>query len=1007
MARRGFLFCLFLSLAVGGMVVTTAPLAWAVADTPVAGGGSLKFTDKEKAWLEAHRTIRIGVSPKYDPYESIGPNGEYRGIISDYARLLSERTGVKLELVRSGSLADLLELLEKGEIEAIPSLVPTPERKKRMLFSHPYLTFPSVIVVREDDLFISRLEDLYGKKVASLRSSYPVETLQGKHPQISLLLFDAPDEALRAVSEGDAAAFVGNLAMVSYAIRKYDVDGLSVSAQAGSIAEYISWGVNGKNPELVSILDKVLGAVTPSMRRSIYDKWIVLPFEEELRLQRSLTWIWRGGALAGALLLLVLLRNLKLRRVLRERERVEEALRESECRYRSLFEDSPVPLWAEDWSQAKLYFDELRAKGVANFQEYFLQHPDAVRECQRRIRVLEGNQAAAALYEAEDNEKLAQMDLTFVVPEEGMARAAQEIGALAEGKTFYRHRQLNRTFSGRLIHLDLSLVAPPARMKDLSRVHVYTVDVTEQIKAEEDLRAAKEAADEANRAKSRFVASMSHEIRTPLNAISGMSDLLLATPLNNVQKDCLQTIDDAVDHLLSVINDILDFSKIEARRLELERLDFDLEQVLNKVVHITEQPAEEKKLHLRVAIEKDVPRVLKGDPARLAQVLINLVANAVKFTDEGGVDVSVRRVGVSENGSVNLRFGVRDSGIGIPRDQVEKIFQSFRQADGSMSRRFGGTGLGLAIAKQLVELMGGRLELESREGGGSEFFFIVWMGQGTLEAVRRLPAEGRGDISSLDVLLVEDNPANVKVASLQLAHMGHRVEAASNGVEALDLLKRRHFDVVLMDLEMPEMDGLTATKAIRSGQAGQDNVDAPIVALTAHAMAEVREQAEDAGVQACMTKPVNFRLLSSVLADLFGRSKRSSADLDGALPEPENGFAVLDMEAARRGQGVDPAMFETIMDVSLQELDERLSLLRRVSQNGGDLPKLRIHAHTLKGTAATIGAYRLEQAARDLDQAAKEGKGEQIEALMASLESEVQRLRQALEDAGKTARGSM
>jgi HPt (histidine-containing phosphotransfer) domain-containing protein len=172
-------------------------------------------------------------------------------------------------------------------------------------------------------------------------------------------------------------------------------------------------------------------------------------------------------------------------------------------------------------------------------------------------------------------------------------------------------------------------------------------------------------------------------------------------------------------------------------------------------------------------------------------------------------------------------------------------------------------------------------------------------------------------------------------------------------------------------------------------------------------MAEVREQAEDAGVQACMTKPVNFRLLSSVLADLFGRSKRSSADLDGALPEPENGFAVLDMEAARRGQGVDPAMFETIMDVSLQELDERLSLLRRVSQNGGDLPKLRIHAHTLKGTAATIGAYRLEQAARDLDQAAKEGKGEQIEALMASLESEVQRLRQALEDAGKTARGSM
>ncbi|MGE4556827.1 MAG: transporter substrate-binding domain-containing protein [Desulfovibrionaceae bacterium] len=1000
--RPGIFVFPLLLLAAWLMVFTTAPLVWAVADTPVYGSCSLNFTDSEKAWLKAHPTIRIGVDRSYEPYESISSNGEYRGVVSDYVRLLAERTGLKLKLVTAGSLTERLNLLEQGEIEAIATLVPTPERKKRMLFSRPYLAFPSVIVVQEDNLFISQLEDLYGEKVASIRSSYPVESLQAKHPQIELKLFDTPREALLAVSEGDASAFVGNLAMVSYTIRKYAISGLSVSAQVGSIVENMCWGVNNENPELVSILDKILGSVTPSMRRAIYDKWIVFPFEDALEFQRSLVWVWRGAALAGGLILLVLLRNFRLRRVIRERMRVEEALRESETRYRSLFEDSPIPLWAEDWSQAKLFFDELRAGGVEDFQEYFLQHPEEVRECQRRIRILEGNRSAALLYEVGDGEQLGTMDLTFIVPDDGLAQAAMELAALAEGKDFYRHQQVNRTFRGGFIQVDLALVVSPARIKDLSRVHVYTVDVTEQMRTEEELRTAKEAADEANRAKSRFLASMSHEIRTPLNAISGMSDLLLGTPLNNVQKDCLQTIDDAVDHLLSVINDILDFSKIEARRLELERLDFDLDHVLNKVLHITEGPAKEKKLHLSVERAEDVPCVLKGDPARLAQVLINLAANAVKFTDKGQVDVSVRSAGVSGNDGVKLWFGVRDSGIGIPVDQVENIFESFRQADGSMSRRFGGTGLGLAIAKQLVELMGGRLEVKSLEGQGSEFFFTVDFGLGSPENVEPAPAKDEDGAPPLDVLLVEDNPANVKVASLQLAHMGHRVEAASNGVEALDLLRRRRFDVVLMDLEMPEMDGLTATRAIRAGEAGLENVDAPIVALTAHAMAEVREQAEEAGVQACITKPVNFRLLSSVLTGLFEKSGPSGVASGEASTETGNGLAVLDMEAARRVQGVDPAMFRTIMDVSLQELGERLRLLRQASQNGRDSSNLRIQAHTLKGTAAAIGAYRLEQAARELDQAAKNGDRQRIAPLMATLESEAQLLRQALERLGET-----
>jgi signal transduction histidine kinase/CheY-like chemotaxis protein len=682
----------------------------------------------------------------------------------------------------------------------------------------------------------------------------------------------------------------------------------------------------------------------------------------------------------------------------RERTRAEAALRQSESRYRSLFENSPIPLWAEDWSGVQEIFEELRSRGVEDFEAYFLEHPEEVRRCHRNVRILEANQAAVRLYDAQGKNELTPLDMTNITPEEALPCSARELAALARGRTLHREEQPSLTLSGRRIQVDLSLVVQPGREHDLSRVHAYTLDVTEQRRVEEDLRRAKEAADEANQAKSRFLAAMSHEIRTPVNAIAGMADLVLATSLNSVQRDCLQTVSGAVEQLLSVINDILDFSKIEASRLELDHADFDLNSVLDKVSRICGGLARDKGLDFAVRMDDDVPRVLKGDSARLAQVLINLASNAVKFTPEGEVEVTVRRAdGEGDEGqAARLRFAVRDTGIGIAADKIDSVFERFRQLDGSMTRRAGGTGLGLAISRRLVRLMGGELEVRSQEGEGSEFFFVASLERGDPAEVAEDPARPPQEIPPpLDVLLAEDNPANVKVATLQLSRMGHSVEAAGNGLEAVELLRQRRFDVVLMDMEMPEMDGMSATRAIREGQAGREQAGVPIVALTAHALEEVREQARQAGVQACLTKPVNYNKLASVLVELFGAAKTAAQPAAEPEPEPGGEQPVLDTASARKAQGVDAAMFRSILEVSLRELDDRLARIAPAVQ-GGDMENLRIQAHTIKGTAASMGAYRLSRAADDLESAAKNGREDGLDGLVDALVREAEQARRAV-----------
>jgi PAS domain S-box-containing protein len=642
------------------------------------------------------------------------------------------------------------------------------------------------------------------------------------------------------------------------------------------------------------------------------------------------------------------------------RTAINAAVRRSELRYRSLVEataaivwntpasgefETEQPGWADFTGQS---FDELKGWGWLN-----AIHPD---DRPHTARVWSAAVASRTVYQVEH-------------------RIRRRDGE-------YRH----------MVVRAVPILSDDGTISEWIGVHT---DVSVQMRA-------KEAAEAATRAKSEFLANMSHEIRTPMNGILGMTDLALDTELSGLQREYLTLVKSSAESLLTIINDILDFSKIEAGKLDLDPEPFHLREAIDGPLKTMRVTARAKKVDLSVQVAPDVPDALIGDAGRMRQILVNLVGNAIKFTDHGGIAVDIAKVDddprthlpasvLEVSTPCLLHFKIKDTGIGIPASKLQAILEPFTQADTSTTRKYGGTGLGLSISRKLAELMGGQLWVESQVGQGSTFHFTLRL---ALAGASACPIDFEpissghesacaGKDSSvvlaaagpehrcLQILVAEDHPVNQRLIATMLAKQGHKVTIACDGRKALDLGSRMSFDLILMDIQMPELDGFETVSALRQAER-TNSQHTPVIALTAHAMRGDKERCLRGGFDAYLSKPVRADQLHRVIKDLMtGGMARPEVLPEPLTPKPPL-TEVFDRGVALECAGGDGTFLEELLEIFrtdcprlLQDMHEAIHI--------GDEKALSRAAHTIGGAAAHFGAREVMAAAQCLEMASPAG----------------------------------
>ncbi len=794
------------------------------------------LTPHETAWLKQQAVVRVAGPRAFPPFYFFEDDGRPQGMSLDYLTLIMEMIGLPFELEENRPWDDIMHRIQHRQIDLIPAAAKVPEREAFLRFSVGYLDFPAVIIRRQDAPFIGSGKNLEGLRVALIRDGAPQRWLEQQQIGVQPYFAASTLEALQGVSLGVADAHIENLATATYLIDKYGLANLKVAAPFYQENYALHVAVRKDWPELVAIIDKAIAALTPEQHADIRNRWLSVRYEHGLRWADVVQWFLLLVVSASVLILFVVYWNRRLQKEISARRETERILRQSESRYRALFERS--------------------SEGVLLHDVYG--------------NILNANQVALDMF-GYALEEICRMRLRHLVTADDVEHIRNRLQAILEDTSVtaeYCCRRRNGS--------EFTALARAKRVDDLM-VQVVLQDVTLERQQSRLLHHARQQAEAASRAKSEFLASMSHEIRTPLNGVIGMTALLQDTTLTPEQHRYTDVIQSSGEALLTLINDILDFSKIEAGKVELEALEFDLLHLLEDCAVLMAVKAHAKDLELICHADAEVPTWLLGDPGRLRQILINLIGNAIKFTENGEVVIHVTSIACGPDG-VRLRFAVRDTGIGISEDKIPLIFDKFSQADSTTTRRFGGTGLGLAISRQLATMMGGDIGASSAPHQGAEFWFTAQF---------RLPASPPKQLRPLPenlagkrVLAVDDNATHLEILTHQLTRWGMQVVAQDNAPAALETLKAfrqtdRLFDLVITDMQMPEMDGVALGQAIQADAALRH---IPLVILSSLGRPGDARRFGDTGFAAYLNKPVRALELYETLLVVISDEDACSAD---------------------------------------------------------------------------------------------------------------------------------
>jgi len=727
------------------------PRGLAAADGTRPGGGKgVQLTAKEREWIQAHSTIRLGIDQEFAPFEYIDKNGEYKGIASSYVALLNERLGLGMRVVPGLRWRDVPPMAKRKEIDVLPCVGKTAQRRQYLRFSLPYASFHRVIITRTDTPFMTGPADLDGLKTA-VQANSSHEGYLRENTTITPVVYPDQQTALLAVANGEADAFVGNIASAAYWIRRLSLTNLKVAAPVSNEPQHLYFAVRRDWPELVAIINKGLRSITPEEEEAIRRQWVNIEYKPGISPRQLRDYILQVVGVAAVLLLVILFWNRRLQAEISRRTQTEQALQrardELEDRVRqrtAMLAEANKELRAEIEHRAET---ERKLKlAEAQWRNTFNSITDFITVLDRDHTILRTNDAFAAML--------------GLPPEEVVGRRCHEIfhnqDEPVQGCPHAKSMETGRSHTEEIydVNRDMHLLVTDSPLFEngelVGSVHIAK-DITRQKQAENELKAHRDRLEELvaertkelseanrelqqlDRLKSMFIASMSHELRTPLNSIIGFTGIMLqgmTGGLNDKQRDHLGRVYRSAKHLLNLITDVIDISKIEAGRVDVFPEPLELGEVVREAVTAVEPQLQAKDLTLRIAVPRGL--AMRTDRKRLLQSLINLLGNAVKFTEQGRIGVTAEAV---ENGRV--RVAVSDTGIGIEPENIPKLFEAFERLDTHLRVKAGGTGLGLYLTKKLVtELLGGKITVESRPGKGSVFSFIIPMDIGTAKEAK-------------------------------------------------------------------------------------------------------------------------------------------------------------------------------------------------------------------------------------------------------------------------------